>query len=375
MKIGLVTCHNIKNYGSVYQTLATQSILEDLGHEVQVIDYRRKGTDHKEFRQLTLSESHMAKKAIIGKFVPLILYPSFIKMENVFESFLNNYIKRTKNIYHSSEELKNNLPDMDLFITGSDQVWNSSINLRIEKTYFLDFVPDSKPRISISSSFGKKEISAEEEKVIKPLLMKYSHISTREKTGVQILNKMGIQGGYASMDPTLIVNRNLWDRIKKPIKTPKKYILVYQLHRNKEFDEYIKRLSKYYNMPCIRITLYYHYALKGEKVIVTPTPNQLLTLVENANYVISDSFHMTVFSIIFHKKFAAIFSKNSFNGRIENLLDMTNLKNRIVNENTPYDKLDENINYAIVDEIITKKQNEALEWIKQSIGDIGGKFL
>ena len=75
-------------------------------------------------------------------------------------------------------------------------------------------------------------------------------------------------------------------------------------------------MSECYGIPCLRVEIYYHYILKGEKIIVTPTPEQLLSLIESAEYVISDSFHMSVFSIIFHKKFGAIYSKDAFNGRI-----------------------------------------------------------
>ncbi|WP_312433463.1 polysaccharide pyruvyl transferase family protein [Lacrimispora sp.] len=375
MKIGLITCHNIKNYGSVYQTYATQSLLQSLGNEVQVIDYRRPGTDHKEFRKLILNESHMAKKKIVGKIVPFILLPSFLRMERVFEEFLSRYINRSETIYYIENELKSKLPKVDVFVAGSDQIWNNDINLRIEYPYYLSFVPKGIPKISISSSFGKKKLNEKEKVIVKDLLKDFMAISTREESGKYILDDLGIKNSYASMDPTLIVDKAIWKKMQQPIKVPQKYILVYQLHRNKEFDAYIKKLSEYYNMPCICITLYYHYALKGERVIVTPKPEQLLYLVNNANYIISDSFHMSVFSILFHKKFAAIYSENSFNGRIQNLLEMTGLQNRIVSKNTAYEILNVEIDYEYVDRILYAKQIEALEWIKDTLQKCNNSYV
>ena len=365
MKIDIITCHNIKNYGSVLQTYATQTILQRLGHDAEFIDYQRPGTSEQEFKHTVLSESNLAKKKFIGKMMPLILAPSFKKMNNVFNTFLKNNICLTENTYYSSEDIIRNMPQADVYASGSDQIWNSSINRRIEKTYLLDFVPDNVPKISISSSFGKQNLDDYEIPVMKRYLFRYMNISVREKSGLHILQSLGITNGYFSIDPTFFLKENEWMKIREPSKHPKKYILVYQLHRNKELDGYVKRLEKYYGISCLRVTLYYHYILKGEKIVVSPTPGQWIDLISNATYVVTDSFHMTAFSIMFHKKFVSFFSEGQYNGRIDNILQTTGLLDRKINDSYNMKLLDNEIDYSNADLVIEEKRKNAIEWLKK----------
>mgnify|MGYP000385229853 FL=1 len=154
----LITCHNIKNYGSVFQTYATTVVFKEFGYDVLVIDYQRPGTDNEGFRKKILSESHLAHKPILKYVFPLILKPSFDRMERVFERFIESYVKTTDEKYLSEDELVRNCPDADLYISGSDQIWNSDINGRIERPYYLSFAPQNKKKISFASSFGKTKL-------------------------------------------------------------------------------------------------------------------------------------------------------------------------------------------------------------------------
>ena len=185
----LITCHNIKNYGSVFQTYATTMVFKEFGYDVLVIDYQRPGTDNDGFRKKILSESHLAHRPIFKYFFPLILKPSFDKMERVFEKFLELYVKTTDERYLSEDELIRNCPEADLYISGSDQIWNSDINGRIERPYYLSFVPKNKKKISFASSFGKTKLRDEEVEENKKLLSQYSWISTREQSS----SKFGIK--------------------------------------------------------------------------------------------------------------------------------------------------------------------------------------
>lgn len=356
-KAALITCHNIKNYGSVFQTYATIKIFEKYGYDVTVIDYQRPGTDENGFRKKILKESHLAQKPIIGLFFSIILLPSFFKMEKVFGDFLTEKIQLTKRIYLSENELKNNCPEADLYISGSDQIWNSDINGRIERPYYLSFIQKEKVKISFASSFGKTVLSREEEKENKLLLGQYKWLSTREQSGVEIIKRLGLNAD-AVLDPTFWLKKEDWDELAEQIKTPPHYILVYQLHKNKDLDQYVKKLENDYRIPCIRIDFYYHYMIKTGRHIVCPKPGQVITLIKNADYVISDSFHMTVFSIIYEKLFLAIFSPNSFNDRIANILKYFNLENRILDNYTDTRKLSDSIAFDEVNSKLKKMRDD-----------------
>lgn len=343
-KAALITCHNIKNYGSVFQTYATTKIFEKSGYDVTVIDYQRPGTDKEGFRKKILGESHLAQKPIIGLFFSIILLPSFFKMERVFADFLRKRIKLTKRMYLSENELKDNCPEAELYISGSDQIWNSDINGRIERPYYLSFIPNEKTRISFASSFGKTVLRSEEEEENRVLLGQYKWLSTREQSGVEIIRRLGLNAD-AVLDPTFWLNKEDWDELAEQVKTPRHYILVYQLHRNADMDQYVKKLENDYSIPCVRIDFYYHYMVKAGRHLVCPTPGQVITLIKNADYVISDSFHMTAFSIIYNKLFLSIFSPNSFNDRIDNILKCFDLENRILDKYTNTKRLSDKIDF------------------------------
>lgn len=368
-KAALITCHNIKNYGSVFQTYATTKIFEKHGYGVTVIDYQRPGTDDRGFRKKILGESHLARKPIIGKLFPLILLPSFSKMEKVFSTFLRKKVRLTGKTYLSENELKEDCPKAALYISGSDQIWNSDINGRIERPYYLSFVPDEKKKISFASSFGKTELRSEEEEENRTLLGRYKWLSTREQSGVEIIKNLGLDAD-AVLDPTFWLNREQWDELAELVKTPQHYILVYQLHQNAEMDQYVRKLENVYGMSCLRIDLYYHYMIKAGKHIVCPTPGQVITLIKNADYVISDSFHMTAFSIIYNKLFLSIFSEGSFNDRIANILNWFGLENRLLKAYSDFTTLKENIDYDEVNLRLNRKRKDMQTLLNQKLSQL-----
>lgn len=368
-KAALITCHNIKNYGSVFQTYATTQIFKKSGYEVTVIDYQRPGTSTEDFHKRIISESHLAKKPIIGLFFPLILYPSFLRMDKVFSDFLQKNILMTKKTYLSEEELKDKCPQVNLYISGSDQIWNSDINGRIEKPYYLSFTPEEKTRISFASSFGMTRLKDEEVDDNRWLLERYSWLSVREQSGVEIIRKIGLKADVL-LDPTFWLSRDEWDELADPIRTPKHYILVYQLHHNSKMDQYVKKIEKEYGIPCLRIDLYYHYIIKAGQHCICPTPGQVITMIKNADYIISDSFHMTAFSIIYNKLFISCFSANSFNDRIANILQFFGLEKRGIKTYEDFISLRENIDYRKINTRLETAKHDMQALLDRKLAEI-----
>ena len=369
MKIDIITLHNVKNYGSVLQSLATQIIFEKKGYEVEFINYYRKNLIDSNILKNNLNNSKFFSKNFITKLIGKIILPKTInKQIKVFNEFINEYIKMTKDKYYSFEELKDNIPQADIYCTGSDQMWNSEWNNGIEKAFYLDFLPDKAPRFAFASSFGRKEIPQEEEEKVKNMLRKYKAISVREKSGLNILNKMGIEYVEHVLDPTLLLDKNVWKKlISDNVLENKKYILVYQLNmKNKEFDKYVKKLSKTKKMPVIRVSINNYQRFKYGKLIDTPKVLDFLNYFLNAEYIITDSFHGTAFSINLNKKFICIFPKK-FSERLQSLLELTNLKERKLKNYKDINQIDEEIDWKKVNKILDLERKKTNDFIDKAL--------
>ena len=293
MKVSVITMHAVKNYGSVLQTYATQTVLNSLGCETEIINYIRKKNLDSNLADTWTANDHGIKKVI----KKAILYPTISRWKKVFGGYLKKNINLSEYVYSSTEDFVRNPIVADVFCTGSDQVWNSGWNQGIEKPFFLDFAPDDATKISIAASIGKTELAAEEVKAIKPMLERYNAISIRETSGVGVVKGMGIANVQFCLDPTLLLPRQKWLEHAIDIKVPEKYILVYQLNRDEKFDRYAVEVAKRKKLPLLRVCTRYDQQRLPGKAIIIPEIQQLLTLFNKAELVITNSFHATAFCI------------------------------------------------------------------------------
>lgn len=370
MKIDLITLHNVKNYGSALQTYASQIILNNIENvnDVEIINYSRKDLKDDNLVNTRITESKIWSKNFITKFIGKVLLGNSIKKQcKIFNNFLDKNINLTRK-YDNYDDLKENPPIADIYISGSDQVWNSDWNKGIEKAFFLDFVPDGKKRIAYSSSFGKDKLDKSEVNITKELLSKYDQIAVREASAVQIINDLNINKEVEHvLDPTLLLNKEDWSKLEVPIKIKGKYILVYQLNtKNPEFDTYVKKLSKYKKMPIIRISNVIYQAFKYGKFDYCPTVNEFVSYFLNAEYIVTDSFHATAFSINFNKKFLSVFPKK-FSTRLQSILDLSGLQERKVIDFEDFSILDKEINWNRVNKVINNEREKSLKYLNNAI--------
>ena len=371
MKIEVITLHNVRNYGSALQTYATQKVLKEKGNDVEFIDYYRNDIIEKNLLNRWINNSSFFSKNIITKITGRILLGKSIKKQSkVFNAFLGKYINVTPQKYYSNDEIKSNLPKADAYCTGSDQVWNGEWNQGLELPYFLDFLPEDANRFAYAASFGRKDISEEELNQMKPLLKKYKAISVRESSGVALLERMEINDSKHVLDPTLLLNKNEWNELSVPIKY-KKYILVYQLNtKNKEFDNYVKNAAKYYKLPVIRVSNVIYQKFKYGKLVLCPTVQEFLSYFLNAEYVITDSFHGTAFSINLNKKFVSIFP-NKFSERLSSILKLTSLEDRQITDFNNYEILSKTIDYDRVNKVLEDERNKSKSYIDFALNKCG----
>lgn len=367
MKISLITLHCVDNYGSVLQTYATQKSLELMGHEVEVIDYIR--PDLKTIKKL-FSHYIYVEHNIKGFLKSIVFFPSLLNLHFNFRVFRDKYFKISKHRYYTPDDFSRYPIEADAYAVGSDQVWNTILNKGILSEYFLGFAPQKNSiKFAFSSSFGVDKLTEAEKVPIKRMLSTFDFITTRELSGVDIIHDLGIEHVRQILDPTLLLSGKEWNDICEPIKFSKPYLLVYQLHHQEGLNDYLKGLAQSHDLEVIRICYRYDEFRKYGHCIYAPSVGKLLSYIKNAAYVVTDSFHVTAFSVNMNVQFESLVPDKQFGGRINSLLRITKLEARGVHDfNHP--QIDNNIDYTSVNEILNNHRLENLSFIKKKLENL-----
>lgn len=369
MKVGILSRHSVANYGSLFQAYALQSILEKLGYEAVNINYTPSGEIGGNLAKTLVGVSRWGKNPISKFLFYCYQFPSCMRTFNAFKEFRKKYLKETKE-YTSSAELKYDLPDVDLFCTGSDQVWNLLYDNRIDDTYFFDFLPDEARRIAYAASFGGNKFENKNVGRYIQYLKKYDAITVRENSGIEILKSFGIQGEQV-LDPTLLLNEEDWRKIIPDRRKESEYILIYQLRPNKAFDEYARELAKQTGLKLIRISVMYFQKVKCGKFLYLPRPEEFLWYIKNANCLLTDSFHGTCFAINFRTPFIEILP-GRFNARNQSLLKTMGVENRILEDYSDFSLFENEINWSYVNELHAQEKQKSISQLRMMID--GGNY-
>lgn len=372
MKASVITLHTVDNYGSVMQTYATQQILKKCGYDVEFVDYWRRDNLPQSRAERMLEGSTLQKlKPLWGinnftrKATVSILKSVLEKQRSPMWRFLEEKVQLTKVRYYSYEELEANPPVADVYITGSDQVWNSIWNQGIDRSYFLNFAPAGKPRIAFSASIGREQLDTEEIPETKRLLEKYSAISVREQSAVELLASMDIESTLV-LDPTLMLEAEEWRKLATKQKREKPYILIYQLNPNPQMDQYAGQLAQKRGWDVIRIGFGRSDRRKGGKCVMLPSVEEFLGLFCDAACVLTDSFHATAFSLNLGSDFISVLP-GRFGTRIESILKLTGTENRLLTRYDNFEIVDKVVDKKWVKEMLEKKRTEDIQWLMQAL--------
>ncbi len=369
MKISVITLHRVRNYGSSLQTLATQSLLENYGAEVEVIDYYpERYTSVGLLKRLKQKSSKLEKHFLLLTAARSIMCVSYAKKKIIFDSFLKRYIKLSKETYRTAEEIRNYPMQSNAYCTGSDQVWNSHWNEGIDTPFYLDFVPKSEYKFSFASSIGADNMHEKEAKIVHDMLKEYKHISVRESHGVKLLKDIGIECTQV-LDPTLCFTADFWEKYASDIYLGKKYILTYNLHHDKRIDQLAKKAAKTSGCKVYNISYNIHDMIRSGCLKWCPSVENYLGLIKNARCVVTDSFHATAFSLIFHTAFFVLYPEES-SSRLRSILKLTNLENRGSESFPDVDAVLENIDFAGVDVILDEQRNESKKYIEKIMAEL-----
>lgn len=366
-KINIITLHRIVNYGSVLQAYSTQYILGKLGYNAELIDYYPERMHFLGMLKRIKNKNEKLRKSLLLRTIARILIiPSYLKRFYIFKKFVKEKLNTTKLTYYSEEEIQQNIPQADIYCTGSDQVWNASWNEKIDKVFFLDFVEKNKKCISYSASFGKKEIEEWEKEETKKLLEKYSYLSTREKSGVDIIEDLGINNSVQVLDPTLLLNKEEWKILISKKYENRKYIFMYNINRDKKLDNYAKKLSKIKNLKLIYVSYNFHEMFKYGKLKCNPKVEDFLSLLANAEYVLTDSFHCTAYSLNLNKNLLVSYPKK-FSTRLESIVNLTEVQNKVITDYNDFSIADRKIDFNNVNKKLEEERNKSIEYLKKAL--------
>lgn len=375
MKADIITMHMIKNYGSALQTYATAQVLQRFGYESEFIDYWRKNTLPETIAPQLLQTVTMQKlKPIWGscqlatKVTTKLLQWMLEYVKSSPWKFMESHVQLTPERYKSYEALQENPPEADIYVTGSDQVWNSIYNEGLDKAYYLDFAPADKPRIAFAASIGKSKLDADEILPMKKLLEKYKAISVREASAVTLLHDMGIQAQLI-LDPTLMLTGDEWKSIATYKKvSDKPYLLIYQLNHNPEMDAYAVELAQKKQWDLLRIGFGRSSKKLPGKCIMWPAVTDMLGLWARAACVITDSFHSTAFSLNLGTDFISV-PPPRFSTRLESILQLTRTEYRMLKSYDDFSLVDRKIDKENVEKILDKKRDEGMAWLQDALAE------
>ena len=335
-KIGIITMHRVQNYGSVLQAYALVKYISKLGYESRVIDYIFPNKYH-------VRRSRNCKVGLIARLKFRLLYR--VKTQrNRFLKFIKDYLDVTDSTYETREAILTSLPIFDIYVTGSDQVWNFE-SMNGDPTFFCDFAND-KPRISYASSFAQDVISEDYKDSYASLLQRYEMLGVRELSAVNIIRNLTGKSAEVVCDPTLLLTAAEYGALKsnKRINNGKPYILAYILdYAYKPYPTIIKvieKARKELGMDVIYLhsnsVNNYHFG----KSITGAGPKEFLQLISQAAFVVTSSFHGVAFSLNFGVPFYAITPDTSKDDRIISLLKKVDAQSRAIPVGTPMERVD-----------------------------------
>lgn len=394
-KTAIVSCYFQHNYGSMLQAYATQMALDKLDYENETIDIA--GFDHEIKKakilyfakasltsDILISKLGMAKNVLIKKFSK----NDYARLSKVrsdrFDAFGKKYF-RLSSRYSSKEELGKKCDEnYSSVLVGSDQLWLPG-NIAADY-YTLNFVPTTVNSIAYATSFGQSSLPKDSAKKATIFLKKIKHIGVREESGQKLVKKLAGRNVPVVCDPTLLFTGDEWMKIQKKEPIIKgKYILCYFLGNNPPHREFAEKLKKETGCKIVALTHLDEF-VKSDEGYADETPYNIdpadfLNLIRNAEYVCTDSFHCSVFSILYKKEFYTFrrYNRNtrqSTNSRLDTLFKITGIEGRLLaGDEKIVDCLNIKTDFDEAHKKLAGVRQQSYEYLKVALQDEGSTDL
>lgn len=380
IKIGIVTIVKVNNYGAELQAFALQNKINNLGFSAEIIDFLYYKHDKFIFTHMAKPFVKLGFKRQVKEIVNPIFYKikslPFIKSKRVRNEKFSQFHKKNTRFsyvtYHSIDELYKGEFGYDIFMVGSDQVWNPYTNVSL-KPYFLTFVKDGHKKISYASSFGVSSIPAEAQVNYRECLNNLDQISVREADGVKLVKELTGRDATHVLDPTLLLDRVEWEKVAiKPNKS-KPYLLLYVLTDSPYATKLGKRVAEDLGLDLVRICKEATRQDKDDSIqnIIDAGPAEFVGLFLKASFVITNSFHGTAFSVNFSKPFYTVLPTNKQNNsRQVGLLSSLKLEDRLVTEGDGLpEKASHLIDFSESSRLMEAERKHSIDWLVKAVSE------
>lgn len=362
MKIGILTYHACFNYGACLQAYALQATVKKLGYNCEIIDYQ---SDILRNISDVFSKKPTDIREIIKNVTRLPYRKQLLERQKMFENFINNKLELSPRC-HTEKDVEKQAEQYDCIICGSDQTWNLDPSSRYQNAvYFLNF-PKHQRRISYATSFGQWVKKApEHEDEFLPWISEYEALSMREQSGVEYLRSKGLECELV-VDPTLLLEKENYDVLCRERLINEPYILLFTWDGSKDATRIAKRIKHITNAKPIYIVAPPRAMLSGVERKLNVGPCEFLSLVKNADYVVTNSFHGTVFSIIYKKKFVSVFSGH-VDTRRESLMKQLGLTDHLMTEENFNIDIIQKTDYTGVEEKLFDFKMSSMDYLMKAI--------
>lgn len=351
MKVGILTFPHSPSLGAMLQMGALYHVVEEMGHDVVIINYVSDRVNHQKPRATT-------PKSILIE----ILSKCFLKSgEPSFQEFEHKLKMCPEQVISSTEEMTKVGQRLDRIIVGSDQVWNPDVTGH-DLNFYLEFCLESKKKASYAASFGYIQADPECEERISELLKDFSFLSVREKDGQDIVKSLSGREAELVLDPTLLVSADYLKSEMEVCQRKKKYVLFFCIKPSIGLLEKAEQYANKYGYELVtvggRIKERFDPRKHPEYGV---GPKEFLGLINGAECVFTNSFHGMAISVALHRDFFVEFSSDT-NSRLINLTELLGLENRILKENMP---LEEKIDYTHVDKILQRERKKSMQYLEK----------
>lgn len=384
-KIALVTCYFQPNYGSQLQAFATQKFFDNIKvvNETILIDGLKPEINRAKYKYFMSRAFNLSiikdKWATIKKVLAIksnLKYSANLKVRyQIFDDFVNNNFHLSRK-YLSFKDLSDSADIYSAFVVGSDQLWLPS-NIAADY-YTLSFVPNHIPTISLATSFGVSQLPKAQANKAKEFLPKIDYCSVREISGQKLIKDLIGKDVPVVCDPTILLTTNEWSNEIEPQRfINEKYILCYFLGNNPNHRDFVKKVKDLMGYKIVQLQHCDEFISSDEKfpdlAPYNVGPKEFVRLIRDAEYVFTDSFHCSVFSMLFSKKFFTFRRYNSdsivsTNGRIYSLLSLVGEEKRLLKgDENPKNVIKMEINYVKVHEKLNNLRNFTKNFIYNAL--------
>jgi len=360
-KIGILTFHNANNYGAVLQAYALKSVLINMGHTVHILNYYCPKLQ-KEYKGIPVLKKGL--KELIKYPFKLLCFPILrARIATQFKAFREQYLLDTPPL--TSNTIAKHTVSYDAFFCGSDQVFNPRIT-NFDSNYFLSFSSDKSKNYSYAASFGLslENLSNRETQFLSTHLARFNRISVREKQGTKIVKALSAQEPSVHIDPTLLLTKKQWQTMAVAPKQSK-YVLLYLMYTDPALVRFAAQFAREKGCSLLYISHSMRFGKKLPATYVKPTVQEWLGLFEHASYVVTTSFHGLAFSINLNKPFVVQRAEGgNLNSRLDNLLTITGLQNRLYTPSTPISLFDEPIDWEHVNKVLDEQRAISISYLR-----------